>query len=171
MNKHEFFDRLDHPNRPPSDQATRELADLLQEVETLESPDPGPDYWNRFNQRLQTRLDRRPPKRRFRRLWLDLPLGLAAAAALVLTLVVLAPWRGDTPDMRRIDNLDGAELAILSELYEPLAEPLPGAPAASSTDWDLLLELYEPAAPDVFANDTWRDVDPDELANLWNREG
>ncbi len=169
MAKKDFYRFLDQPERLPDDDRDRELAQLMKEVEGLESPDPGPDYWNQFNHRLQARIDRLPPRRSFRRLWLDLPLAIGAAAALALALIMLEPWRGEPPGL---ETLSASELALLADAFEPLdPDGEPPAPEQEESDWSLLIELYEPAGDDLFAGAAWRDIDPEAFAQLWNREG
>jgi hypothetical protein len=74
----------------------RLLADLARADEVARVPDPGPDYWDRFNARVSDRIDGEaeapvvavpPPKRNWMRQQLRFLVPAAAAAALVVAVV------------------------------------------------------------------------------------
>jgi len=148
---------------PATDSAEeRALSQLLTEVEELEEPDPGPAYWNAFDNRIRARLH--PVRARRRRGPWPLWLGMAAAAVLLLVLVP----RRDTPQPPHgLDQLSGNDLALIGEAFAPAMEEASLAP--SDGELEILLDSLDERGSEIF--DELIDVDPAALKILREREG
>ena len=164
MNKEEIYDYLDDPTKVPTDAEAREMTALLRSLETEAVPDPGQDYWNNFNARLQTRLEAdRQRKPRF----LRLPVWMGALATAVLVIAFLVPLgnRSHQVETLSLASLSDADLLLISETYAPLDDEDMSLDLADS-DLDLLLEAVD--------GDDWDEdlfeVDPNLLQSIW-KEG
>lgn len=156
MNTHDFHDFLDHPDQLPQDPTELELATMLKELSQETIPDPGTDYWNQFNHRLQLRLQE--PKLPFWKQWFK-PGVIFFATALVLVVAMPFTLRTSKPD-RTLASLSSDSLIVISEMFDSdLWDPL--SPELADSELDHLIEttdtLFEDSFPafQFFDSDGW----------------
>lgn len=110
--KHDNFDHfLDH-QALPEDPTQREMALLFQEVSELEIPDPGQEYWNQFNHRLQSKIQHTPKRSSWR--WLRPALAFGFS---VLVFAVFWPKVQPAKLDPSLASLDSEYLEIIGEMY------------------------------------------------------
>jgi len=164
MDKKAIYDYLDDPSQNPKGQEERELLALLHELEEQPAAEPDQVYWNNFNARLQTRLD----KGKRRPWYLAWPAWTATLLSAALLFVVFRP--SEPTAALSLADLSNEGLSLISEAYEPLIEEEVEMDLAD-VDYDLLLEAY--------GTDSWAapldldtsEIDVEELKALWNQEG
>ena len=162
MDKTSFYDFLDRPDRLPETAPERELAMLLKELESEEVPDPGTDYWNRFNSRLEQRLE---AGRKSRWSWWSPPVWAALALCAAFALFWLIPQREPS-----LEELSNESLLLISQALAPLDEH-PYELDLAESDYDLLLEVLEPIGGGDQTSDTLEGISVEELKLIWNLEG
>ena len=160
MKKQDFYDFLD---KSPTGEADSDLVHLLKEVEQLDTPDPGQEYWNNFNSRLQQKLEV-PEKRSIWR-WFGAPIWGSLAAAAVMVFVFW-PKGTEVDVVPSIEDMNAQELALLADVYVPFEEEV--SYDLNDADADLLLENYS-FGDDPGLLDT--DFDAETFKSLWQTEG
>lgn len=161
MTRKEFERYLDRPDTPLQDPENQDLARLMDEVSQCDAPDPGPEYWNQFNHRLQQRLDQEPIPKQRARLPLFAWLAPLATAIAVVALFWLIPHQKSVSQAPSLDQLDSESLAFLGSVFDETAEN-PQNPLLEED----AVELWE---------DEWDfdplEIDPESLKNDWDMEG
>ncbi|PIE91429.1 MAG: hypothetical protein CR997_01170 [Acidobacteria bacterium] len=115
---------FDQPNTKLEDPESIALAKLLKEVSELETPDPGTEYWNRFNSRLQAKLDRQKKKTSFswigfmkrHRLSFSIPIMILLVSFLFLGKTLKDSFPQDL--YNGLSRLSSEELLLLQEVYD-----------------------------------------------------
>jgi len=114
MDKKEFFKYLEDDSLHLQDGDNKAIAQLLKEVEDLDTPQPDQALWNQFNSRLQSRIDALP-HRRFSS-WFRAPALAILAAAVVLAFFLFRPNQEASPWV--LDNFSHDELQVVSLIYQ-----------------------------------------------------
>ena len=167
MRKKDFYRFLDDPNPDLESSLDEETLQLFKQLETLPEEEPGEDYWQGFNHRLQARLEGLPkkPKPWYAGGWM-LWATLASAAVL---LWVMLPLR--SPASPRLEDLSQTELAFMSELFQPQDELFPDSDLVSDTE----AFLFEEMELEIWDNGLFEEdiinVNPEELKSQWSLEG
>ena len=166
-----FYDYLDGKT-PPETEEDRLLASLLEEVTELPEPDPGQQYWNNFNSRLQQKLEQTPAKQGFLARF-AIPSGIfatLAAAAVVALMFIPGSPELETPVMA---DLDETELSLLASAFEDpyedfaydSSEALAADMDLADGELDLLMNIYDGGA------DNLENFNAEEFLALWETEG
>jgi len=164
MSKKSFYRSLDHPDQPITGEDTRQLMALMDEVAQLDSPEPGPTYWNHFNSRLQQRMAKNANKKRRFLFW---PALSAVAAAVLIWLYVP---RAEP----KLEDLSKEQLGVLSQAFDPYEQTDSDAGSFELQDepYDLLLQaLSDEAQPEDLLLDDLGAEELELLRSGWDLEG
>lgn len=171
-NKKDFYDHLDGKTPPDVDAETQEMLELLREVESLPTADPGADYWNQFNGDFQERLAQTEQKSRWKFRWLFPAMATAAVVLLAyLALPLLQEPEIVEQDVPTLADLSPESLALLEAFYLP-----------ENDDYLIVDETY---ADDLLGGDLYESyetlyedesyslegLEAEQLESIWNREG
>lgn len=166
-----FYDYLD-TKKEPEDQADRQLADLLAEVAQLEAAQPGQDYWNNFNSRLQQKLQQTPTRHRWSSLFQWPARVFSGLALAALLLFVFLPQTPQTQHNPGFEELNATQLSLLaSALEDPYTYTSQSTETTDSemnlaeTDIDLLLDAYSRRETNI------ENFNAEEFIALWETEG
>lgn len=175
-NQQDFYDHLDGATPKETDAETQAMMAMLQEVEALETPDPGAEYWNQFNGEFQQRLAKAEAKQPWYAKWTRLAwMPLAAASALALVLYIALPTTQksspDTAEMPTLASLSQESLAALEQFYLPEQDDFLVVEDSYSNDLDAdaLWQSYEV----LYEEDSYnlQDLETEQLESIWNLEG
>lgn len=169
MSKKEIFDYLDNQDNTPQDPEAVEMANLLREIETMEIPDPGQDYWNNFNARLNQKLEQ-PPKASFA--WLKWPAWGAAFAAFALILFFNISPKPADPQLQEppsFDNLSSESFALLSDIY--LSDDEDDTYELAESELDTFINELNPYDQSPLIEMDLNNFDANEFKTLWQTEG
>ena len=174
MDKKAIDAYLDDPTRLPKHADDRELVNLLEEISELEVPDPGPDYWNHFNHRLQNRLAEEKSRQQtaWWHKWLRAPIWLSGAVALVLLLAFLTLRPQQSYDAPSLASMNQADLQFLAQLYDDATLGDLTSQDALGDEWDL--ELIDEFGSESEAIDLYfepESFDGEELKSIWDQKG
>jgi len=172
--KTEWKEFFDDPNRTFTDPEDQEMAQIFHNISQLETPDPGPEYWNHFNARLQQKLEARKkvPFWRSSLTWFSQMRVLAPALGL-FALAIISVFTFSTNHHKTINGFDALarlsqqDLQFLGEYLLPDDETT----LADSQDFwndEILGELYED--PEDIYGDLDR-TDSESLEKLFIKEG
>ena len=185
MGKKQFYQYLDNDREPLEEVDDLELAAILKECETLDTPDPGTDYWNNFNANLQSKLDALPAKKPF---WLrfQLPIWSAVTAAIIVAVFLYRPNDATPPpglqvtqdttlDLRTQDAtllgaLDNDTLDILLELYQNDEEEEESFEMAEN-DYDIFYQVFDSEPGQSMDELIEEEISAEDLKALWDMEG
>ena len=184
MGKKDFYDYLDDPGRPLSEQDDQELARILEAVEREDIPEPDQAYWNGFNQRLQTRLDQ-VPRRAVKRQWFRLPAWAGLLGAAMLLFLVLAPDMmrrtlqspaSEPSHVPSLESLGEEHLSLLGAVLEDVelyADDESDRDEAANADEDLdqLLDVLAPLEEEGDFLDDYETIDMNDFKTVWGTEG
>lgn len=174
-----FLAYLDNPDNEDARDGAAELVAMMEAVEDIDVPDPGQDYWNQFNHRLQQRLEQEPRKRftfQWRQFFGQWQAAFAFAGIVLLGMLVwrpLAPHENPHRNGMEWSQMSEQDLAMIGQLYnddyldENLSE-------LADNDWSQLLDgLGEEGG--LFDGDSDlpldEDFDSEAFKSLWNAEG
>ena len=169
MKRRSFEAYLDNPREHRAADAEEEaFTSLMRDLEHLETPDPGANYWNQFNRDFQTRLKGVTPKKK-RSWWLH-PGFLSFAAMLFLAAVLVPfslkekPAAPQTDSMLSLEQLSLEGLAVIDTLYLDENDVVEVA-----IDTDALLNSYETLYEDSTID--LEGLDAETLDGLFDMEG
>lgn len=176
MNKNEFFKYLEDDSLQLKDDDNAAFAQLLDEVASLDTPQPDQTYWNNFNSSLQKRIDALPTRRRISFRLLFTPI--LATAAIVLLFLLLKPESQGLPGLEGLNN---EELQLASLVYEDLSfydEDTTedswslGLDQLSEKDLEILIDSVDhgTGAGPLYSLDP-ASFNADEFHSLWKSEG
>ncbi|CAM2009419.1 hypothetical protein [Acanthopleuribacter pedis] len=119
-----FAAYLDNPNDAAAREEAAELIAMMESIEAIEAPDPGQEYWNQFNHRLQQRLENRPRKRArfswrfFFGGWQTTAFAFAGLLVLGFLLMPSTPRQSDlNPSDNQWAQMSEQDLAFIDQLY------------------------------------------------------
>jgi hypothetical protein len=172
--KTEWKDFFDDPSRTFTDPEDQEMAQIFHHISQWETPDPGQDYWNHFNARLQQKLATRKkiPFWRSSLTWIS-PMRVLAPALGLFALAIISVFTFNANQQKKINGFDALtrlsqqDLQFLGEYLLPEDET---TLADSQNFWndEILDELYED--PEDIYGDLDR-TDPESLEKLFMKEG
>ncbi|CAM2065814.1 hypothetical protein SCOR_10575 [Sulfidibacter corallicola] len=174
MDKKAIEAYLDDPTRPPQHADDRELVNLLEEISELDVPDPGPDYWNQFNHRLQNRLAEEQTRRQtaWWHKWLRAPIWMSGAVALILLVAFLTLRPQQAYDSPSLASMNQVDLQFLVQLYDDATLGDLTSQDAFTDEWDL--ELIDEFGTESEAIDLYFEPDSfdgEELKSMWDQKG
>lgn len=168
--KQDFYDHLDGKTPRDVDAETQEMLELLREVESLPTADPGPDYWNQFNREFQQRLAQAERKSRWQLRWL-FPVLASAAVVLVAYVTIPLLQQPEAQQVPTLADLSPESLAMVEAFYLP-----------ENDDYLIVEETY---ADDLLTGDLYESyetlyqdesyglegLEAEQLESIWNMEG
>ena len=168
--KHEWNQFFDDPNLPMDDAQDQELAELFREVCEQDYPEPGSNYWNQFNARLQHRMGQQSGKPAWWNLKVFFTGMVLVSAVMFLCVFSLSIWNANKTEkdqFQLLADLSPDDLTLLSDMM-PLAERDLLTNSSAWVEDEALDDLYDDSDTMYLELDS---IDPQALESLFNKEG